>query len=312
MKKIILTIMAAIVAVGIASAQDVAAAVETYNKGAESLTMGDKTTALEHFQKALTLAQACGAEGEEVVTNCKNAIPGVILSIGKEFYNNKDFDSALAKFAEAVKVAKEYGVTDVATEAETLIPQTEIAKNLSLANDAFEAKKVDEALENYKKVLAADTTNSVAAIRVIQCLSMTGNLDEAKTYLGKAEAAGQGDNAKKILGTSYLKNSATSLKTGKYADAVANAIASTEFDENPQAYLVAGQASTKIGKESDAIKYFQKYLELAPSAKNAGKIALTVGALSQKAGDKATAIEYYKKALSLGENTQAYIDALSK
>ena len=100
MKKIILALAALAIAAGM-SAQDLATATSTYNSGAEALTMGNKTDALEYFQKALSIAEGLGDEGADVVANCKNAIPSVILSIGKELYNNKDFEGALAKMKEA-------------------------------------------------------------------------------------------------------------------------------------------------------------------------------------------------------------------
>ena len=113
MKKIVLAMAAFAFSFGVMSAQDLATATATYNSGAEALTMGNKTSALEYFQKALTMAQSLGDEGADVVTNCKSAIPSVILSIGKDFYNNKDFTNAKAKFEEAIKVAGEYGNTDI-------------------------------------------------------------------------------------------------------------------------------------------------------------------------------------------------------
>ena len=44
-----------------------------------------------------------------------------------------------------------------------------------------------------------------------------------------------------------------------------------------------------------AIKNFEKYLELKPTASNANGIAFTVAALYQQAGNKAKALEFYKK-----------------
>lgn len=312
MKKVILTIAAVLFTVSMMSAQDLSSAVEAYNNGAEALTIGDKVKALESFNKALTLAEACGEEGKEVVTNCKNAIPGVVLSLGKELYNNKDFDGALAKINEAAEIAKKYENADVLKEATELIPQIGIMKDMDAANNAFEAKDMAGAIASYKKVVAADTTNAVAALRLVQCLSATGDFEGAKEFVKLAAANGQGDNANKVLGTALLKQSVASLKAGKYDDAINQASEATEFTDNAQAYLVAGQAATKLSKNDKAIEYFSKYLELAPKAKNAGAIALTVGALYQGQKNNAKAIEYYKIAQAAGVDTKAYIDALSK
>lgn len=315
MKRIILAMAAFAFSAGIMSAQDLATATSTYNSGAEALTMGNKTSALEYFQKALSMAQALGDEGADVAANCKNAIPSVLLSIGKELYNKKDFDGAVAKMNEAAAAAKEYGNEDIAAEVEGLLPQVAITKSMEKANAAFKAKDVAGAVAGYTEVMAADTANGVAALRLGQLLSGTGKFDEAVKYLEVAARNGQEANAKSLLSTTYLKDAAAKLKGGKYADAVSMAVKANEFKENAQAFLIAGQASQKANKNTDAISYFEKYLEAAPTAKNSGAIAFTVGALYQQAGNKAKALEYYKKVENdpqFGVQAKPLIAALSK
>lgn len=314
MKKIILAMAALALSMGMMSAQDLATATSTYNSGAEALTMGNKTEALERFQKALTIAESLGDEGAEVVANCKNAIPSVMLSIGKELYNNKDFEGAIAKMKEASETAKAYGNEDIVAEVEGLLPQVTVAKSLDAANAAFKAKDVEGAIAGYKEVMAADTANSVAALRLGQLLSGS-NLEEAEQYLNIAARHGQEGNAKQILGTAYLKQAANQLKAKKFADAIKLAVKSNEIKENAQALLIAGQASQKLNKNNDAISFFEQYLAASPNAKNANAIAFTVGALFQQGGNKAKAIEYYKKVVSdpqLGAQAKQLIDSLSK
>ena len=296
MKKIILAISALALSLGL-SAQDLATATATYHSGAEALTMGNKTGALEYFQKALAMAESLGDEGADVVANCKNAIPSVMLSIGKELYNNKDFDGAVEKMKAAAEKAKEYGNEEVSAEIEDLLPKVLVTKVKDAADAAFKAKDVAGAIAGYKEVLAADSTNAVSALRLGQLLSGT-NLEEAEKYLNIAAANGQEANAKQVLGTAYLKKAAAQLKGGKYADAVALAEKANEIKENAQALLIAGQASQKLGKDSNAIAFFEKYLAADPNAKNSNAIAFTVGALFQKAGNKSKALEYYQKVAS--------------
>ena len=312
MKKVLLAVATLMLSFGIASAQDMAQATETYNNGATALSMGDKAGALQYFQSALKMGETIGEEAKELVTNCKNAIPGIILSIGKEAFNGQKFDEALAKFQEAQKAATDYKVEDVLAECKELIPQVAIQKDLFDANNAYEAKNMKAAIDGFKKVLAADSTNSVASIRIIQSLAAVGMVDEAKEFMPLAELNGQGSNASKVLGISFLKSAAAALKAKQFDKAIANALDANDYIQNPQTYLIAGQASTKLNKTADAIKYFEKYLEGAPTAKNAGAIALTVGALYQGQKNNAKAIEFYKLAKEKGQDTQKYIDALSK
>lgn len=315
MKKSILTIALAVLAAGFANAQDLATATETYNSGAESLSMGKKAEALAAFQEALALGEACGDEGADLVANCKNTIPSLILSIGKELYNDKNFDAAIEKMNEASAKAAEYGNEEVVSEVEELVKMVSAAKANASATEAFNAKDYQTAAEGFKAVLAADPGNGPASLRLVQCLSNLGDFAAAKEALATAEANGQGANAKKVLGTALLKKASADLKANKTADAIAAAVESAEYAENAQAYLIAGQAATKANKSADAITYYEKYLELSPDAKNAAAITFTVAALYQQAGNKAKALENYKKVLTdatYGAQAKAQVDALSK
>ncbi len=315
MKKIILAMAAFACSMSLMTAQDLATATATYNSGAEALTMGNKTSALEYFQKALTMAEALGDEGADVVANCKSAIPSVILSIGKEFYNNKDFSNAKAKFVEAAEVAKKYGNQEVTAEVESLLPT--VGKRIALAkvNDAMKTKDIAGVLAGYEEAMAIDTTDANTALKYGQFLGNAGKFDDAVKYLELAARHGQEGNAKAVLSTTFLKKAAAQLKAGKYADAVTFAEKAISYKETAQAYLIAGQASQKANKNADAIANFEKYLEAAPTAKNAGAIAFTVGALYQQTGNKAKAVEFYKKVEAdpqFGAQAKTLITSLSK
>lgn len=315
MKKIILAMAAFACSMSLMTAQDLATATATYNSGAEALTMGNKTSALEYFQKALTMAEALGDEGADVVANCKSAIPSVILSIGKEFYNNKDFSNAKAKFVEAAEVAKKYGNQEVTAEVESLLPT--VGKRIALAkvNDAMKTKDIAGVLAGYEEAMAIDTTDANTALKYGQFLGNAGKFDDAVKYLELAARHGQEGNAKAVLSTTFLKKAAAQLKAGKYADAVTFAEKAINYKENAQAYLIAGQASQKANKNADAIANFEKYLEAAPTAKNVGAIAFTVGALYQQTGNKAKAVEFYKKVEAdpqFGAQAKTLITSLSK
>ncbi|MBQ7610978.1 MAG: tetratricopeptide repeat protein [Bacteroidales bacterium] len=311
----ILVLATALLSAGIMSAQDLAQATELYNNGANALTTGDKKSALEYFQKAYEMGKTIGEEADELVKNCKQAIPTVMLSMAKELSNNQEYDKALEQIQAAITVAKEFAVSEVEEEATSLLPQIELMKDMDAANDAFNAKDLTGAAALYNKVLEADPSNGPASIRLVQCLANAGKIDEAKAALATAEANGQGENAKKVIGGALLKVAANNLKEKKFAEALANAVQVNEYTENAQAFLVAGQASQQLKKNAEAIKYFEQYLEAAPNAKNANAITFTVGALYQGANNKTKALENYKKVVNdpkWGVQAKQMIDALSK
>ena len=308
MKKILATIATLVVALGTVSAQDLAAVTELYNSGAEAISV-DKASALSSFEQALKLAEALGEEGQEIVANCKNIIPNLKLSLAKDLVKESKFDEAIAALQDVQKVAEAYEAFSVVDEAAGLIPQIKLSK----ANSLYKAKDFDGAAAAFKEILDADPTDGNAAFFMGAALLSGGKNDEAKAAFETAAANGQEAAAKKQLGTIFLKESSAALKAKKFADAVSAAVKANEYAPNAQALQVAGQASQLAGKNNDAIKYFEQYLEAAPTAANAGAIAYTVGALYQTAKNNAKAKEFYTKALSdpkYGAEAKKMLDAL--
>ena len=309
MKKIFVSLAALFAAAAMMSAQSMADATETAKLANESLSAGEYQTALEGFKEALKMAEACGEDGLELVATCKDIIPKTLNAIAKDLLKDKNYDEALAKFAETVSVAREYGDDETAAKAEELIPQIYMQKGGSMLN----AKDFAGAAEAYKKAVELDPDNGIARLRLGMALDGADRDDEAVEAYKAAAAAGQEKNANAQLGKLYLRRSVAGLKAKKYVDAVKDAVTSHEYVANPQALQVAGQASQLSGKNADAIKYFEQYLEAAPNAKNAGQIAYTVGALYQQAKNNAKAKEYFSKATSdpkFGADAQKALNSL--
>ena len=311
MKKIIIALASFVLFAGVASAQDMAQATETYNSGATALSDGDKTKALELFLQALKEGEACGEDGAELVGNCKNIIPTIKLSIAKDYIKSSEYDTAIASLAEAIQAGKDYGSDEVIAEAEELVPQVKMQK----ANDLYQAKNFAEAAAAYKEVLEAEPTNGNAALRMGMALNQSGDKEGAVAAFETAAANGQEANANKQIGNIYLKEAASLLKAKKYAEAAEKAVKTTEYVDNAQAYLVAGQANQNLKKNKEAIEFFKTYLEKSPSAKNASAITFTVAALYQQLGDKTNALEYFEKVASdpqFGTQAKQQIEALKK
>ncbi len=294
MKKVILMAIAAMFAAATVSAQDMAQATETYNNGAMALQMGDNTGALNNFQQALTMAEACGEEGKDIVSNCKDIIPQLMLQIGKDKIKAEDYDGAIAQFESTIAKAKEYGKSDIETEARDFIPQVMMQKANTLLND----KKFAEAAEAYKAIVAGDPTNGTAFLRLGQAYGATGNIEDAEAAYLEAAKNGQEKNANKQLSNLFVKRAAAQLKAKKYDEAIADALKSNGYLENATAMKVAGTAASSKEDGANAIKYLEEYLRLSPNAKDANSMHYTIAVLAQKAGDKTKAIENYKKILS--------------
>jgi len=309
MKKLIVTLSALTLAFGVAFAQDLASVTEIYNAGAEAVTSGDKDSALKSFEQALSLATALGEEGKDIVANCKSVIPNLKMSLAKDLVKETKYAEALTALQEVQKLAEEYEAFDVSDEAATLIPQVKMTNAGQLLNN----KDYAGAAAAYKEIVDANPTDGTAALRLGVALNGAGKTEEAKAAFEQAAANGQAATANKQLGNIFLRDAAAQLKEKKYADAVTAALKANEYSANAQALQIAGQASQLAGKNTDAIKYFEQYLEAAPEASNAGSIAFTVGALYQQAKNNTKAKEFYSKAVDdpkYGAEAKKMLDAL--
>ena len=295
MKRIFLFFAAVVMTAGVLSAQDINQATEAYNNGAMELQMGNNSAAIEYFQSALTMGEALGDEGAELVANCKKAICSASLSMAKDLYNAKDFEGAVAAFQKTQEIAEGYGEAEIAAEAAELINQTNMLKYNTDGKAAMKAKDFPTAIANFTKVLEMDPTNGGVAVQLGQAYMNAGQLDEAIAALETAKANGQEKNASKLLSNIYLKQAQAANKAKKYQEVIDFAAKSNEALENGNAYKLTASALQKLGKNDECIAAYEKYLEVTPNAKDASGIICTIAVLYQQAGNKAKAKEYYEK-----------------
>ena len=309
MKKIFLMLVAAAMTALTVSAQDINQATENYNNGAMELQMGNKDAALGYFQTALTMAEALGDEGAEIAANCKNTIPALMASIGKDLVKAEDFTNAIEQLKKAAEVAEAYGNAEVVDDVKTLIPQV----LMSQAGNLLNAKDFANAAAIYQQVVDADPANGMAALRLGMALGSLGKTAEAEAAYLQAVENGQEANAKKQLSNMFVKQAAALLKAKNYQGAVDAALKGNDYLENATAMKVAGTAASQLKKNEDAIKYLEKYLELSPNAKDAVQMKYTIAATAQTMGNNAKAKEYYQQIVSdpkFGPTAQEMLKAL--
>ena len=265
MKKILLIIATALATAAAVSAQDMAQATETYNNGAMALQAGNNAEALDNFKSALTMAEACGEEGADIVNNCKEYIPKIMFSIAKDSIKDGNLDKGLAEIDEAVALAKEYGVTDVVDDAETLKPQVLMNK----ANNLLNAKNFVGAIAAYNEILKANPSNGTAQLRLGVAYAQAGDLAKAEEAYLAAAANGQEKAANKQLANMYLREAQSALKGQKYAEAYDAAMKSNGYVESGNALYFAGMSAQKLGQDAKANEAFEQFLAVAPNDKKA-------------------------------------------
>jgi len=279
MKKIFLMVAAAMISLAV-SAQDLGKATEAYNNAA-GLVQADKAAALKGFQEALKQAEACeeDADGQRnaLIENCKTNIVNFTLSIAKDFLKDKEYDKAYDQLKLSLEVATKYEDAEKVEEVKSLIPTVYVAKGNQLLKD----KDALGAADAYQKALELDPQNGKAALNLGQAQNMAGNVDAAEDAFKIAMGLGEEKAAAKQLSKLYQKKANAAYKAGNFNRAYDDAMTSIDYEPNPTAYKIAGNASTKLDNKKVAIECFQQYLALSPNAKDAAQIKETINILKK-------------------------------
>lgn len=291
MKKIFLTIMVALCTMGIVAAQDLEKATEIYNNAAAAIET-DKAGAITLFEQALEMAGQLGEEGNEIAAQCKGILPKLYISLGKEFYSEKNLDEAVAKFKKAIEVGEAFGDAEVVEEAKELIPQLLMAE----ANQALNAKNYDAAIAGYQKVIDADPTNGQAHLRKGQALSAKGDMDGAVKAFELASENGQEEVSAKQLSNIYVKKAVACQKAKDMKGALENAQKSTQYVDNANAQKIIGMSAMSLKQNKVAAEAFEAYLAMNPDAitKEAG-IVYNLGTALVALGSNDKACGYFQK-----------------
>lgn len=293
MKKIVIALATLALAAGVASAQDLNAALEVYNN-ALAQSENDKAAALAGFEEALKMGAALGEEGADLVANCKTVIPTLNLSLAKAKINESDFDAALEMLTKTEAIASEYENGDVLLEIPDLYVTVYNRRGSKLFND----KNFEAALADFAKVVEADEKDGQTWLKIAMAQQGLGKMDEAIEAYKTAAANGKEAAANKRLGSIYIAQAQAAQKAGKIADALELYKTAMEYVENAGVYKVMGNLYAKTGKHTNANEAYKKYLELKPNAPDADDVKYTIAASAQKIGDKAMAREYYNQLLS--------------
>jgi len=317
MKKVYLAIIAILASAGIASAQDLASAVEKFNSGSAALSNGNKIEAISCFKAALEEANMLEDSEDKatLVENCNNTLPKLVIYAAKDLFAEGKYDEAVAMLEEAKVLADKCNQFDCITEANNFIPQFLLQK----ANTLLKAKDYASASVAFQDVLSkVDSTSAhrgTAALGLGNSLKALGDMEGAVAAYEVAASAGKAKDATKNITNIYLVEAQKLMKANKYKEAIATAEKVNAYAETPAAYKIIGGAYQKLGDNNSAIENFEKYIAIAGNAKDVPQITYAVAALYQKAGKKAKAIEYYQKVVTdpqFGASATQQLQALTK
>ncbi len=276
--------------------QDLGSATELYNAGATALGQGNYTAAMDSFNKALEMlnsmsAEDLGEEGESLLKDTREVLPKLFLRYGKQLASSGDLQNAISQLTKATELAGKYNVYEVIDEAETLMPQLLLVDASSLYNDG----KLQEAIAGFEKVIAIDSLNKDAYLRMGLAYAKTGNEEEALSALEKAAELGETRNAPRQIATIYLKKSAASVRTKDWNAVYTNAKKANEYGESPTGQKLVGLACVQLKKYDEAIEALDAYLSSQPNAKDRNSIMYNLATAYESKGNTAKACGYYKQ-----------------
>ncbi|MCF0177947.1 MAG: tetratricopeptide repeat protein [Bacteroidales bacterium] len=311
MKKVFVLLALSFMTMGAVNAQDLESLTNAYNSAAATLSDGNNQEALNMFNKALDAATALGEEGADILQNCKEIIPKILLSMGKDAASSNSFDEAANFFKQAAAKATEYANNaEVISETASLISQVMMAKGSSLLN----AKKYKEAADAYQAIIDSDASNGVAYLRKGMALAAEGSdADAAVEALTKAVENGQADAAKKQLATLYLKKAVACQKDKDMKGMLENAQLSAENNDSANAQKLIGTAALSLKQNKLAAEAFEAYLALNPNAADKAQTIYQIGTALMNAGDNAKACSYFKQIkgdAKWGEAANYYVTTL--
>ena len=299
MKKIIITLAVALATFGFAKAQDIEAAVNLYNEAGELLNGGNIAESLPKFLECLDLAKTLGEDASNVVGDCQDIIPQIYKKLGEEAAEASDFDAAIENFKKVIETATEYDNNiDALESAQALIPKMYMAKGGAMLN----AKNFAEAVNAFSAVVAADSTNTTALMRLGHSLVGSGDIETAVETFTKAAEIGEGTNvekdAKKQISNCYLKKAVACQKAKDNRGCMENAQRSAQAMDSPNAEKLIGVSALNLKQYDVAIGAFEAYLALAPNANDKSQIIYQLATAYEGRKDRSKACSYYKQIIS--------------
>lgn len=320
MKKIILTLAALVAVSSISFAQGLKEATDAAQGASEAYEAGNYEGALNGFRSALTKASALGDEGKELVGQCSEAIPKIMMSIAKKKANNGDYEGAVAQLEEIVATADIYKGSDaLIMEASDLIPTVMMSQGRDFLKDG----NFDAAAVVYQKLSDKYPQNGEVAFNLGQALSRSGDNAGALEAFKRCISLGYNvSDCESQISTLNLKAIKAAYDAGKLSTAVDGAVEAIKAggddssSKNTLVSIIGGciqKAALSSKKPDEAVKYYNKLAEVDPNNSKLPSFAFLIGYGYYQAKNTAAAKPWLTKGLKdpkNGANAKKILDTI--
>jgi len=133
------------------SAQTLTDVINEFNTGVEKVNNQEYDLSIEHFNQVLSLAEAVGAEADDLKSKAEEQIPLAYYRQATLFLKRKQFDNAIPYLENTVKYATEY---DNNAESKGKANRYLMQSYMRVGQQHFKNEDYDAALEMYDMALA--------------------------------------------------------------------------------------------------------------------------------------------------------------
>lgn len=310
LKRIILIAVIALTSVAVYAQESLTDAITAYNKAQELAQSSDLVSAISMYEQAITIASGLGTEGQDIKSRSEKAIPKLYFAKAAAAYKAfqgspsvESLDLAITEFGSAQQSGEDSGDSQVQSKSRGVLAQLYYQKATMLfkrEDFAGADAALDQAIEtnaNYAKAYYQKG--------LVHKKTDPDDLEGIMTWFDRAIMVGEQarDNAvvrqsKESAHAELLFRGAKAIEQGQSTEAIDLLKMSLEYDgESSDSYYRLAEASNKLGKRDDAIKFGNEALSFEKGGNtDKAKIYFEVGVAYQAKNDKGNACEALKNA----------------
>jgi len=274
--------------------------VNTYNKGVEQAST-DVKAAVATFMDALKMAEAVGADADDIKQLVESQLPALQNKYASELANAKNYDEAIVNFEKAIELAQQYGDEKTEAKAKKILPQI----YFSLGNSYYKKDDFENALSYLDNALKYKP--DYAKVYLIKGLAYKkqGSVDEMLEALDLAIENGNAtddtktaNTAGKVAGDFLLSKGNKAVQAGNYDEAIELLNRATNYEpKQANTYYLLTVAHNKTSNWDASIAAANEGLTLEDDTNDAkAKFFFELGNAYMGKGDNASACSAFKNA----------------
>lgn len=298
--------LTAVMAVGQASAQGAEELGLKMKEAGELVNAKKYSEAIPALEKVVEMGvETEGDEAAGIVAQAQGLLPKIYLQLGVGQFQAKETDKAIASLLKAEELGELYGDATTPRQASRIVSNIYLSQGIN----NFNAKEYGKALETFLKGQKQDPENVKLSLYTAKSYAELDSLTQAIELYKKVVAAAAANSKFAADGATAEKDMETYILVATSKAAQAKDIATVETlvaaqPESAAAALILVQLANNLKKYDVVIANGAKAFEIQTDAANKSEVAYLLGVAYQNKENNAKAAEYLKK-VTTGPNVAA-------